>query len=84
MWRWALGLAAVMVALSSASHADGDLVAKRQGCRAGAQAQITIRGQIGAELYGRFIERRQAYVRDCMDRPEQLMPPVPPLRQYGS
>ncbi len=64
----ALGLTLILLALPFASHADEDLVAKRDICRREARARIVPVGKIAVDEYRRIVERRNAYVRQCMTR----------------
>ena len=87
-----LASASVMLAPLVAS-ADENLPAKREACQVQARQQIKAPRK-GVDLYRLVVERRQAYLRDCMARvPHEeittgavpLPPiPVPPRRPASS
>lgn len=64
----ALGFGLILFALPFASRADESLVAKREACRQEAKVRIAPVRKIGIEEYRRIVERRNAYVGQCMGR----------------
>jgi hypothetical protein len=51
-----------------ASHANENLVAKREACRLEARTRIVSKGGMGFDEYRRIVERRNAHVSQCMAR----------------
>jgi len=72
----------ILLALPFASRADENLVAKREACRQEARGRIAPVGKIGIEEYRRIVERRNAYVSQCMTRVAVAHKdlPLPPKR----
>jgi hypothetical protein len=56
----------VLGMLPSVSYADVDLFSRRQACQAEAKTRLKARGLQGRELYEALVERRRAYIAECM------------------
>jgi hypothetical protein len=82
----AFGLGLILLALPFASKADESLVARREACRQEARARIAPKGKIGVDGYRRIVERRNAYVSQCMTRVlvAQKEPSLPPKRVFDA
>jgi hypothetical protein len=78
-------LALILFALPFASRADEDLVAKREACRKEARLRIRPDGKVGPDEYGRIVERRSTFVRQCMTRAAVAHheAPLPPKKQLN-
>ena len=78
----AFGLGLILLVLPFAAQSDENLVDKREACRQQARVQIAPRGKVGVDGFRRIVERRTAYVSDCMSRPFVAgnVQPLPPKR----
>lgn len=76
------GLCLILLALPSAVRASEDLVAKRETCRLEARSRIAPKRKIEVEDYRRIVERRTAYVTQCISRTivARSSAPLPPKR----
>ena len=59
----------LLLALGGAALADENLVAKREACHAEARQRFKPKGRVTADLSKALLAKRQAYVKDCMERP---------------
>jgi hypothetical protein len=75
-------LCLILLALPFAVQASEDLVAKREACRVEARSRIASKGKIKVDDYRRIVERRAAYVSQCIDRTfvASSNAPLPPQR----
>jgi hypothetical protein len=75
-------LCLILLALPSAVRASEDLVAKREACRVEARSRIAPKRKIEVDDYRRIVERRAAYVAQCINRTvvAHSTAPLPPQR----
>jgi hypothetical protein len=75
-------LCLILLALPFAARASEDLVAKRETCRLEARSRIAPKRKIEVEDYRRIVERRAAYVTQCISRTvvARSGAPLPPKR----
>lgn len=64
----AYGFCLLILALPFAARASENLVAKREACRVEARSRILLKGKIEVDEYRRIVERRAAYVTQCIAR----------------
>jgi hypothetical protein len=78
----ALGLCLILLALPFVVRASEDLVAKREACRVEARSRIAPKKKIEVDDYRRIVERRAAYVAQCINRTvvAHSTAPLPPQR----
>jgi hypothetical protein len=78
----ASGLCLILLALPFAARASEDLVAKRETCRVEARSRIAPKRKIEVDDYRRIVERRAAYVTQCIGRTvvARSNAPLPPQR----
>ena len=76
----ACGLCLILLALPFASRASENLVAKREACRIEARSRIAPKRKIEVDDYRRIVERRAAYVTQCINRTVVAHSNVPPQR----
>jgi hypothetical protein len=76
------GLCLILLALPFAARASEDLVAKRETCRIEARSRIAPKRKIEVDDYRRIVERRAAYVTQCISRTvvARSSAPLPPQR----
>lgn len=74
--------AAIGAVLPGSARADIDLFTRRIACQAEAKARIKPKRQSGREIYDVVVERRRAYVADCMvtgpQQPQSTASILPP------
>ena len=78
----AYGFCLFILALPLAARASENLVAKREACRVEARSRIMLKGKIEVDEYRRIVERRAAYVAQCLNRTvvARSDAPLPPQR----
>jgi hypothetical protein len=78
----AYGFCLFLLALPFAARASENLVAKREACRLEARSRIVLKGKIEVDDYRRIVERRAAYVTQCINRTvvARSDAPLPPQR----
>lgn len=78
----AYGFCLFILALPFAARASENLVAKREACRVEARSRILLKGKIEVDEYRRIVERRAAYVTQCINRTvvARSDAPIPPQR----
>jgi hypothetical protein len=64
----AYGLCLILLALPSAVRSSENLVDKREACRVEARSRIVPKGKIKVDDYRRIVQRRAAYVTQCIGR----------------
>ncbi|WP_262298463.1 hypothetical protein [Microvirga sesbaniae] len=76
------GLCLFLLALPFAARASEDLVAKREACRIEARSRIVPKRKIQVDDYRRIVERRAAYVTQCLSSTvvARSSAPLPPQR----
>ena len=78
----ACGLSLILLALPFAAQASENLVAKRETCRQEARTRIAPKRKIEVDDYRRVVERRAAYISQCITRTfvARSNVPLPPQR----
>jgi len=78
----AYGICLFILVLPFAARASEDLVAKREACRVESRSRILLKGKIEVDEYRRIVERRAAYVAQCLNRTvvARSDAPLPPQR----
>jgi hypothetical protein len=78
----AYGFCLILLALPFAARASENLVAKREACRLEARSRIVPKKKIEVDDYRRIVERRAAYVAQCLNRTvvARSDAPLPPQR----
>jgi hypothetical protein len=81
----AYGLCLILFVIPSAVRSSEDLVAKREACRLEARSRIAPKRKIEVDAYRRVVERRAAYVSQCINRSfvARSNVPLPPQRVIG-
>ena len=71
-----------LLTLPVAAQSSETLVAKREACRIEARSRIVSKGKIEVDDYRRIVERRAAYVSQCLERSvvAHNAQPLPPKR----
>jgi hypothetical protein len=72
----------LLLTLPVAAQAAENLVAKREACRAEARTRIVPKRKVEVDGYRRIVERRAAYVSQCLERSvvADNAHPMPPKR----
>jgi len=72
----------LLLTLPVAAQTGENLVAKREACRAEARSRIVPKRKVEVDGYRRIVERRAAYVSQCLERSvvAQNAHPAPPKR----
>lgn len=78
----AYGFCLILLTLPVAAQSSETLVAKREACRIEARSRIVSKGKIEVDDYRRIVERRAAYVSQCLERSVVAHngQPLPPKR----
>ena len=78
----AYGFCLILLTLPVAAQSSETLVAKREACRIEARSRIVPKGKIEVDDYRRIVERRAAYVSQCLERSvvAHNAQPLPPKR----
>jgi hypothetical protein len=78
----AYGFCLILLTLPVAAQSSETLVAKREACRIEARSRIVPKGKIEVDDYRRIVDRRAAYVSQCLERSVVAHngQPLPPKR----
>ncbi|EIM25461.1 hypothetical protein [Microvirga lotononidis] len=74
----AYGLCLILLAMPSAVRSSENLVDKREACRVEARSRIVPKGKIKVDDYRRIVQRRAAYVTQCIGRTMVARSNAPP------
>jgi len=78
----AYGFCLILLTLPVTAQSSETLVAKREACRIEARSRIVPKGKIEVDDYRRIVDRRAAYVSQCLERSVVAHngQPLPPKR----